>query len=165
VLPFKAKRGSHYFPETLSWEHNLRVAKPWKCRLRLHDWVSGRTRKPTRSTRCVCAVTLTERSEAGYQAQVIAATFMPRPFEPVPRNSYGSARRLWSWQAVHLQRRGARALRRQHTRKPQASPSASLRLRQQFRITSTRNGYSSRRGSTTFPTRAAKLKDSRVDAP
>jgi hypothetical protein len=27
-----------YFPNPLSLEHNLRVAKPWKCRLRLHDW-------------------------------------------------------------------------------------------------------------------------------
>jgi hypothetical protein len=27
-----------YFPDPLSWEHNLRVAKSWKCRLRLHDW-------------------------------------------------------------------------------------------------------------------------------
>jgi hypothetical protein len=26
------------FPDPLSWEHNLRVAKPWRCRLRLHDW-------------------------------------------------------------------------------------------------------------------------------
>jgi hypothetical protein len=26
------------FPDPLSWEHNLRMAKPWKCRLRLHDW-------------------------------------------------------------------------------------------------------------------------------
>jgi hypothetical protein len=27
-----------HFPDPLSWEHNLGVAKPWKCRLRLHDW-------------------------------------------------------------------------------------------------------------------------------
>jgi hypothetical protein len=25
-------------PSPLSGEHTLRVAKPWKCRLRLHDW-------------------------------------------------------------------------------------------------------------------------------
>ena len=28
----------NYFPSPLSGAQNLRVAKPWKCRLRLHDW-------------------------------------------------------------------------------------------------------------------------------
>jgi hypothetical protein len=28
----------NYFPNRSSREQNLRVAKPWKCRLRLHDW-------------------------------------------------------------------------------------------------------------------------------
>ena len=27
----------NYFPDPLDWEHNLRVGKPWRCRLRLHD--------------------------------------------------------------------------------------------------------------------------------
>jgi hypothetical protein len=31
-------RQAERLPNRLSWEHNLRVAKPWKCRLRLHDW-------------------------------------------------------------------------------------------------------------------------------
>jgi hypothetical protein len=31
-------RQAEKLPNCLSWEHNLRVAKPWKCRLRLHDW-------------------------------------------------------------------------------------------------------------------------------
>jgi hypothetical protein len=35
-----AERAAHLasFPHRLSWEHNFSVAKPWKCRLRLHDW-------------------------------------------------------------------------------------------------------------------------------
>jgi hypothetical protein len=31
-------RQAEKLPNCLSWEHNLRVAKPWKCHLGLHDW-------------------------------------------------------------------------------------------------------------------------------
>ena len=34
----RRERTAASFPERLSWEHNVSVAKPWKCRLRLHDW-------------------------------------------------------------------------------------------------------------------------------
>jgi hypothetical protein len=37
------------------------MAKPWKCRLRLHDWDDRETRKPMSTTKCVCAVMHTEK--------------------------------------------------------------------------------------------------------
>ena len=51
-------------------EHDLRVAKRWRCRLRLHDWEVRENRKPTGTTRYVGAVTLPETSGVLHGAQI-----------------------------------------------------------------------------------------------
>lgn len=57
-------------------EHNLRVAKSWKCRPRVHDWEDRETRRPTRTIRSIGAVMLTDRNGSSCPAQMLAATFM-----------------------------------------------------------------------------------------
>ena len=37
------------------------MAKPWKCRLRFHDWDDRETRKPMSTTKYVCAATPIEK--------------------------------------------------------------------------------------------------------
>jgi|RhiMethySRZTD1v2_1073278.scaffolds.fasta_scaffold446710_2 hypothetical protein len=50
---FRDQLRADYFPDPLSCEHNLRVAKPWRCRLRLHDW-EARTNSETGEHYEVC---------------------------------------------------------------------------------------------------------------
>ena len=48
----------------------MRVAKPWKCRLGLHDWEVRENPEPMLTTKCVCAVMLTETRGALHGAQI-----------------------------------------------------------------------------------------------
>jgi len=44
------------------------MAKPWMCRLRLHNWEDREIPRLTSTTKCVCAATLTETEGAPHQA-------------------------------------------------------------------------------------------------
>ena len=55
--------------KSVEGRHNLGVAKPWKCLLRLHDWDDRETPKPISTIKCVCAVMPTEKECALQQAE------------------------------------------------------------------------------------------------
>ncbi len=58
------------FPGRLSWEHNLGVAMPWKFDFASTIGMIGRIRRPMSTTKCVCAVTRTEKEGVLHQALV-----------------------------------------------------------------------------------------------
>ena len=66
------------------------MAKPWKCRLRLHDWTIENP-ETTSTTKCVCAVMRTEKEGVLTQVRVRQAEWavLKRPRRGQPLTAAG----------------------------------------------------------------------------